>query len=220
MKNLKDIKHWVKVLAEELYTRLMHDQEVNKRFARSIIVGYHALDKGSFSRKLALEIIDEYPKPEKITSLIMKTIFPTNNAKFEPVCSLSLTASKFGLENEIESMGTSKINKFFKRVDQLPPIEVNDKPPTPKKAKTIDQPKLTTFFKKPTLEPDIPKEETNKSPKKKKKKDRLPLPIYDHRDNFICTALEAKRLKKSFFFRKIEEAYDQVKADKAQRLNR
>lgn len=183
----KDIQHWVKVLCEELHSRLENDKEINKRIAKTFVVGYLTSTKNNCSKTISIDVIDnEYPKPEKMASDVMNQVFAGKNNS-DPILNISIAASKF--IDEVPS-NTTKIDTFFTKVDRNVHIEQtktgqenleheNKKPTT----NTIDK-----YFDNQTVDKPIEIEFSSEE---------------EFEEEPIYTEEEIEALKETFFFKKL-----------------
>ena len=115
-----DIQHWVKVLCEELHSRLESDKNLNKRLSKSLVVSYQTSTKNTCSKSMGIDVnSNEYPKPEKLANDILKQVF-ANQANLSPITNISIAAIKF---TEEINFNTTKIDAFFQKVDRSAHIE-------------------------------------------------------------------------------------------------
>ncbi|KAJ6221629.1 hypothetical protein RDWZM_000174 [Blomia tropicalis] len=112
----QDIKHWINVLCEEIFTRMENDRLTNKRLANQIVVGFSTAKKANSSKSINLDLVgDQYPKTDYIASKVIQTVM-TSSEQFEPFQNLSIVATKF-TDIKPDQFKTTTIDKFFKKTD-------------------------------------------------------------------------------------------------------
>lgn len=88
-----------------------------------MVVGYYTTEKGHSSRSIQINInAGDYPKQEKMANDIMRTVFP--DTKFYPILNLSIAATKF----VPVTMGSNKIDSFFRKIDKNEYLQNNFNP--------------------------------------------------------------------------------------------